>query len=627
MTTDTFVPMGLLSQKQDEFLFKNVIDAIKQNIINDFSQIITVSADTGDGKTFTIINYVLPELIRMGHDNFIYMAPDVGLVKQTRDMTHDIMAMRIINSKPVNVIDEDTTKKYIKGTLKFPEHCVNIFCITKKMFLENKNVFIKGHLSVGKIGNLTVFDDEAHSQTGVPSVRDTKPSTGVNNKKAKLSTFKALNALRKTRVNIIGTSATLTNSQKGKTADGKKLFMRLPPMPKDPITCTFADFTKVSATDLIGNWSFEKMLKQGINLFVKHCREVDDLHNKISDATWNILNTTSNSKFAEVRPSLIIKVGRSNATNGIKYDDCIGLIKAEVSRHKMILADLVEMKFDGLKIKDMGDMIRTINSNGSNKNVVIVTKDKASVGINVPTLTHAIIARSPSQNLIHNNWSQFLGRITRMPFFRSHIDAKDFIFGLDIHYDQKALLTNYYALMTWSHSIVPEESELLSNRVNFDDEDDIDETVMDYRLKNTMSLEEGRNYLFDGLRESCQGKNSFGYTLQRLRPEQAKFIKEEFCRSCPRDDFGLPKCLPNVYEAFTKEYGFVSLDTFLSKSNGSALHREHKSGNHYDNDEKNSTYVCGTLHGFKTDIFEDNKQRYTEINGKMIPSKLNKLSI
>lgn len=47
-----------------------------------------------------------------------------------------------------------------------------------------------------------------------------------------------------------------------------------------------------------------------------------------------------------------------------------------------------------------------------------------------------------------------------MPFFRSHQTAKDFIFGLDIHYEQKALLANYYALMNLEPQYRTEESEL-----------------------------------------------------------------------------------------------------------------------------------------------------------------------
>jgi hypothetical protein len=630
MITDTFIPMGLLSAKQNEYLFGNVIDAVKINIANSFSNIITVSADTGDGKTFTLINYILPELIRMGFYNHIYMAPDVGLVKQTREMAHDVMSMQLIAGKPVNIIDGETGKKYIKGTLKLPKNCINVFFITKKMFLDNKDVFIKGHLSANTHGAWSVFDDEAHSQTGVPSIRDTKPSTGVNNKKAKLSTFKALNAFRKSGNNIIGTSATLTNSQKGNTTDGRKIFLRLPQMPKDPLTCTFADFTPVSAVTN-ENWDFSKMLVTGLSLFAKHCKNIDALHDNITDATWNVLNTSNNSKFAYVRPDIIIKVGRSNATNGIKYEDCIDLINKFVTANKMILADLVEMTFNGKKVKDkdMGEMIKIINSIGLDKNIVIVTKDKANVGINVPTLTHAIIARTPSQKLIHNNWSQFLGRITRMPFFRSHQAAKDFIFGLDIHYDQKALLANYYALMNWSHSIVPEESELLASRVNADDEDDdeIDETVMDYRLKHTMNLEAGKQFLFDGLQESCTGKNGIGYTITRLTSEMANFIKGRFCGNCKRDDNGLPVCLPNVYETYNKTYGYVTLEEFLSNTDKSASVREHKDNNHFNNDSKNVAYVCATLSAFKTDIHKDWNQRYDKVNGKMIPSKINQIPV
>lgn len=633
MNTDTYNPQGSLSVKQTDYLFNPVIAATLENAANGYPYIITLTADTGDGKTYTMIHFVLPELIRKGFTNFIYMAPDAGLVKQTREMAHDILYMRTVAGKPVNIIGDEEGKKYIKGKLTLPGHCVNVFFITKKMFLENKNSFVaKGHLSSKKIGTWNVFDDEAHSQTGTPTRRDTKASTGTHNSKAKLSTFKALNALRKEGNNIIATSATLTNSQKGRTTDGRRIFKRLAPMPKDPMTCTFADFSTVSAVDYVGddaNWNFDKMLDAGFTLFANHCKEVNQLHQNITDATWNVLATTETSKFAEVRPNLIIKVGRANATNGVKYAICIGPITARVAAHKMILADLVAMTYDGRKIKDIGEMIKTINTAGSDKNVVIVTKDKVSVGINVPTLTHAIIARTPAQKIIHNNWSQFLGRITRMPFFRSHKEAKDFIFGLDIHYDQKALLANYYALMTWSHSIVPLESELLASRVNTGDEedDDIDETVMDYRLKNTMSLSAGKVFLFDGMRESCKGKHSIGFSITRLTQAQATFIKGVFCSNCKRDENGLPVCLPNVYETYCKTYGHVTLEEFLSNTDKSASVREHKNNNHFDNSPENVAYVCANLSAFKTDINKDWDQRYTKVNGQMVPSKVNDFSV
>ena len=184
--------------------------------------------------------------------------------------------------------------------------------------------------------------------------------------------------------------------------------------------------------------------------------------------------------------------------------------------------------------------------------------------------------------------------------------------------------------MNWSHSIVPEESELLASRVNTGDEDDdeIDETVMDYRLKHTMNLEAGKQFLFDGLQESCTGKNGIGYTITLLTSEMANFIKERFCENCKRDDNGLPVCLPIVYETYCKtNYKYVTLEEFLSNTNKSPSVREHKDNNHFNNDSKNVVYVCATLAAFKTDIHKDWNQRYDRVNGKMIPRKINQIPL
>jgi hypothetical protein len=55
--------------------------------------------------------------------------------------------------------------------------------------------------------------------------------------------------------------------------------------------------------------------------------------------------------------------------------------------------------------------------------------------------------------------------------------------------------------------------------------------------------------------------------------------------------------------------------------------REHKNNNHFDNSPENVAYVCANLSAFKTDINKDWDQRYTKVNGQMVPSKVNDFSV
>jgi hypothetical protein len=624
MITDTFIPNGNMTELQKNYLYDNVLDAVEENIKNNFRQIITFSADTGQGKTWMIINYLIPAIAKKGLNNFLYISPEVGVTKQTRLDAQTVLDMTVVDGKPVKVIDENQIKSYVNGTLKLKKNVIYVFFTTKQYFLKNQDTFTKGCLSPSNVGEWGVFDDEAHQHTGTWDLEDVLPNTGRNNKKAKLSTARALRAFCRAGANIIAISATLTNSQKGKTVKGKKLFNKLPTMPRDSILTTFGDFTSISAVNNIGDWSFANMIIQGLDMFAKHRDEVVNLHNSITTETWKILNTTD-SKFAKAMPDLIIKTGMDNATNGLRYKDCIGYIKKFAKSNNFILVDLVENTYAGKFVNNTGDMISIINNSPMHSHIIVV-KEKLNVGANISTLTHAIVVRSPTSK-IHNNYSQFLGRLTRMPFFRSHAEAKSFIHGLDISFEQKALLINYYAVMNWAHAIVPKESELLSSRINVDDDVDFDnETVMDFRLRGVWSLMQGKEYLFQGLNESCIDKQKFNISSS-LTVTQQNFIKEKFCAGCPRDENNLPKCLANVYEALSKVYGFRTYEEFFEYIDKSMLVREHKNGNHYDNDPENIAFVCANLSAVKTDLYKDNQQRYDWINGQMVPRKLNNICV
>lgn len=624
--TDTFVPSGNMTAFQKHYLFDNVIDAVKHNMLSNNKQVITLSADTGQGKTWMIVNYLIPEMIRLGCNNFIYIAPETGVVRQTQDEAFNFLNATIISSRSVNIITSEMIPKYINGSLQLRKSAINIFFTTKQYFLKYKDIFCKGILKPSLTGKWTMFDDEAHQHTGTHSHADIKADTNRTNKKALLSTSRALREFSRAGADIIQLSATLTNSQKGNTPSGKRLFYKLPTMPRDPLLTTFGNFTTVSAVDANNYWDFSTLLSKGLQLFVDHCVEVNELNKAISNRTWNILNTHNESKFATVMPDLIIKTGKDGATNGLEYRNCINYIENFCNKFNMILVDLVKNTYNGYPVKDTGEMIRLINENPKCVHILVV-KEKLTVGANIPTLTHAIVVRTPSSK-IHNNYSQFLGRMTRMPFFRNHEEAKKFIHNLDIDFDQKTLLCNYYALMNWAHAIVPEESELLASRVNIDDDTDfINETVMDFRLRGVWSLDEGKKYLFDGLQESCSGANKFGYTISRLTTEQANFIKEKFCQDCPRDENGLPKCLTNLYEAHGKGYKHLTEEEFFNSTGSSMIVREHKNGNHYDNDPKNIKFVCANLSALKTDIYKDYNQRYDIVNGKKVPRKINQFDV
>jgi hypothetical protein len=623
-----------LTQNQIDYLVSGPITAIRASLSSNNSYYNILPGDTGQGKTTTLIYHTVPEVIReTGVTNVIYLSPEGQLTGSEAKRAKKLMHGFTLDGYMFNVLEKAELDSHVKKiTNPLPKHMINFMFMTNQYLLEHQAKFASGgHLQ----GKYIVILDEPHKHIGSVSHQDLYEVMGINNPLAKFATFNVLEQLRTTGSLFICPTATPTISHMGYTVAGKKVFKLLPELPRDWTTSNFVNYIPISVVNKYDYYDYDLILDHGFEEFTRFVSEVRQMHSSIEPRTWTIVNTTNGSLFTDIMPDMVIKVSPKGATNGADREYSVEDVEKYCFRNKYIPVNLIgtellydgKNEYNGIKIKKAEDITEIINLPQNQTKVhVLMVVERFSVGANIPTLTHAIVARSPSQDRAHNNWSQFLGRLTRLPFFRNHLEARDFVRNLDVSYDQKLTLLKYYGFMSSTNMYVPAESEILSAEGGVYGDTSIT-SVRDFRTKLTKTLAEGLDFLLEDLNNFCIGSQKMGYKLGKLSQDQSNYIKEKFCSGCPRDEYGLPKCLPNVYEAYNKTYEYITLEKFLSNTGKSTSCREHKDNDHFNNDPNNVAYVCPTLAAIKTDIHHDWNQRYVVINGKKVPIKINNFDV
>jgi hypothetical protein len=457
-----------LTKNQTDFLVKEPVAVIKSDIVNQHNYYNILPGDTGQGKTTTLIYNTIPELIsETGITNVIYLSPEGQLTGSEATRAKKKMHGFTLDGYMFNVLYKADLDSYIKNTMNpLPTHMINLMFMTNQLFLEHQTKFaVGGHLH----GKYIVILDEPHKHVGTVSHQDLYEVMGVNNPLAKFATFNALEKLRSTGSVFICPTATPTQSHMGHTVDGKKVFRLLPELPRDWSTCNFVNYESISVVDKHSYYDYDLILEHGFKEFKRFVDEVKKIHTSIDVRTWNVVNTTDASLFTDMMPDMVVKVAPKGATNGADREYSVEDVEAYCKKNGFIPVMLIgsELTYDGnteyngIKLKKAEEITEILNLPENQMKVhVLMVVERFSAGANIPTLTHAIIARSPSQDKAHNNWSQFLGRLTRLPFFRNHMEARDFVRGLDVDYEQKMMLLKYYGFMSSTNMYVPAESEL-----------------------------------------------------------------------------------------------------------------------------------------------------------------------
>ena len=584
---------------QKEYLHDNILNYAELMLTTGNTHMLLEVGNTGAGKTFVISNYLIPSLVRMNIKgvkplrNFLIVAPP----KEVRDdiwKTLENMDYKTIDGETVCVYEEKDLLAVANGTRSLKGD-VNILVVTNAWF--NKN-----HKKIHKNFNIKfdcIINDEAHYANGVPHIDDMKISTGAKNNQAKLTTFKNLEALRKDGVLVIQFTATPTVSQTGVTHHGGMTYLQLPVMPFDPLTMPFVHFlpsTLDNSYSTIFTW------------YKNHVNVIQDLQNAITSDTWDLV--TANSPIRKMMPAVAIRVGAVNAREdrAKTWGDLETIVRNDCANENWDLVDLIDtLEYDGVYTKKTHDAIELANSpEKENRPTMFVVKNKFLMGANLPRLAVSGVVRNPSQQLVENNWVQFYARTSRLPYFRNHEDARNYIYGLPIDHQQKYFLCLLYVYMSSAVCIVLTESTLLSEKV-----------VKAYS-DGKWTVEQGLSYFLDSLKTGYYKTEQFGSSIRANRGFD-DYIKSEYCTGCPTGTNGLPNCLMNHYAVYCQNYGDIDFETFLT-GQCNMIDGEHKDGNRYNNSVGNRVGVCSNVHRIKTFLHKDHMTRY--VNGQPVVDKI-----
>jgi hypothetical protein len=582
-----------MDKDQHVFLHDNILNHAELMLTTGNPHMLLGVANTNAGKTFVISNYLIPSLVRLqipgvkSLRNFLIIAPprevrdDIWETLENLDYkTIDGLTVCVYEEK--DLLDVANGKKNLKGD-------VNVLVVTNAWFNKNHNKIYKNL----NIKFDCIINDEAHYATGVPHPDDMKASTGTKNDKAKLTTFKNLEAMRENGSLVIQFTATPTVSQTGVTYHGGMAYYQLPVMPVDPLKMPFVHFlpsTLDNSYSTISSW------------YKNHVSVIRDLQNAIKQETWELV--TANSPIRKMMPAVAIRVGADNAKEdrAWTWDDLEPIVRNDCEVEDWDLVDLIDtLEYDGVYTKNTLDAIKMTNSPAKeNRPTMVVVKNKLLMGANVPRLAVSGVVRNPSQQLVENNWVQFYARTSRLPYFRNHEEARNYIYSLPIDYQQKYFLCLLYVYMSSAVCIVLSESALLSQKV-----------VKAYS-DGKWTVEEGLGYFLDNLKTGYYKTEQFGSSIRSNRMFD-DYIKSEYCTGCPTGINGLPNCLMNHYAVYCQNYGDIDFETFLT-GQCNMIDGEHKDGNRNNNSVENRVGVCSNVHRIKTFLHKDHLTRY--VNGQ-----------
>jgi hypothetical protein len=587
-----------MDKDQKEFLHDNILNYSELMLTTGNPHMLVDVANTGAGKTFVISNYLIPSLVRLNIPNvnplhnFLVVAPP----REVRDdiwETLEHMDYKTIDGKTVCVYEEKALLKVANGNNHLKGD-INILVVTNAWFNTN-------HKKLYKNPNIKfdcIINDEAHYANGVPHIDDMKISTGAKNNQAKLTTFKNLEALRKDGSLVIQFTATPTVSQTGITHHGGMTYLQLPVMPFNPLTMPFVHFLPSTLDDsynTIFTW------------YKNHVSVIKDLQNVLTQQTWDLVTATS--PLRKMMPAVAIRVGAVNAKEdrAKTWDDLETIVRNDCTIEDWDLVDLIDtLEYDGVYTKNTLDAIKMANSPAKeNRPTMFVVKNKFLMGANLPRLAVSGVVRNPSQQLVENNWVQFYARTSRLPYFRNHEDARNYIYSLPIDYQQKYFLCLLYVYMSSAVCIVLTESTLLSEKV-----------VKAYS-DGKWTVEQGLGYFLDNLKTGYYNTEQFGSSVRANR-RYDDYIKSEFCEGCPKGPNGLPNCLMNVYSVYCQQYGDVAFEEFMDVQ-CDMLDGEHIDSDRNNNALSNRVTVCANVHRVKTALHKDYLTVYK--NGQRVIDK------
>lgn len=616
--------VALLRPLQKEYLHDNVFTAIDNALKNNDNRIITIPAHTGSGKTFTILSALIPSYIaRYSARTIIFAASDVGCVdspsdkftkdyngKLIKDVNGEILQIKVYSKDELK--DELSTDEDNGLISAYP--VVSVAFISMQMLYK----FITDPVYKTKFGIDLIIIDEIHHGNGTPSANTMRLDQGRYNSLYHPAWLTALRELLdntdpdKTLPRIIGSSGTLTNSQREGNAEGHQVFNMIPELPKKANNVTFTKGFNIG---------------EGLNAFDRSKREVEQLITEIRTLVSSITSDTWD-KAAQIEvtpqmPAFIFKYARNNAINGVTMQGTIGIFKkwlnsigADYARSTCDSKEYGEYilgspKHHYISYTRSADIIQQANSvSNATRPLVISLMESGNMGWDIPRIVAVVNLSKPSAKDVTNMQEQLCARSNRLLFNSSHDAMRNLIANLDVDLDQKKLLAKYVCKMSTSY-IFYVNSDLMANAYcRFAKNTYSEKEGLELYMKAIDEVHDKKVIVFPNGKLFTRNKTSYSANLVN------QVYKLSYCQACAKANLvdsvtGKTWCEVNTRKSreFEREESFTDEEWMLEWIH--ALDLDHLLDGRNVYDETNLQTRCPNTHKAKTWGDKDYLNRYT----------------
>ena len=597
-------PKQTLTINQQKYIMQGVMDSINKGPNGKFN---VLQAPTGSGKTTTIAYNLLPAIIRSKPQftSYVIMTPS----SETTDSLYKLISKELdgknFGGREVIVYNDDDYRAFLIEKAKRPRHAkllgdVQIFIFTTQ-YVYNLYMNRNGSLlPYAKPYQQCWFIDEVGYGVSCPGAAETFLDKGYMNTTFEPMWLPMINALIDIqKIFAYGFSATLTHSQRDPLST---TFYMLPDMLKEKdANC----ITEIHIKDDIYT-----NIEKGVINYLSLIERIVILQQSITTDTWDKLE----GRIYKMMPALMITSGKSdsNPCNSMRYKDMQALVTTMLYKHfNNRIPSILRMSnssekgsfFDNKKTASLSDNVELANSpQYINCPLIVELLMSGNMGMNIPRIHTVIVGSRPSQDTVPHRVVQIAGRSSRMPFFHSNVLAAEFIRDLDIDDDQKELVLEYYIQLTTSNVILPNNSALMIQVKEVYGADTWD------TLEGTAEL---NDIVFDNTFKyrAARHKNSFDIGNAH------HVYRKNMCEVCRTEENGKTRCYNLVFDLHIERYKTNITHEEFEKTIWSKIitgdHVMRESRLH--NDPTNLVFVCPLLHAWKTIVFEDFRNDYTNL--------------
>jgi hypothetical protein len=621
----SLVNPNILRPAQHQYLYQAPLDAVTDSYKKADDRIIITDAPTNSGKSFVLVNVLIPALIQQNPhtESVVFTSPDAGCVtgpyNKFKARWHDkVISNRLGNHVRIRVINKTEFNEDLVSDKEFVsvEQVVEVLFITTQMLGSKWKDYTDNKKKEKDLTPPTfVVVDEIHYGMGTVSWESIMADQGRSNKNYAPHWLPILVALSKAGSRVLGFTGTPTNSQLGLSVHGKPVFIKLPSMPKNKDATSFVDSWMSTNPDEVYRHSKKVIANDLVTL--------KSLMYNITDDTWDNAKTIGITK---KMPGSFFKFGRRNSANGVVLESNVDEFKGWASRSGADcgVATCKEKEYhtaykpgDSSRykypyLKSSFDVVDSANSEANFSHpVFIAVINSGNMGWDIPRLKYISMLTHPSGKEVTNMQQQVMSRGNRMPFenTHSHIDKANEIAALPVSIEQRKLLAEYVVFMSSTVVFISSESDLLVS-------------AYDKFKLTTHSSEEGMKIYMDAIDNHVPKKNVVTFKAPRFTVgysagSKNQSYKNHFCEACMTAgsfDKLTGKTICEVESRKVREFerGQAFSDAEWKETWFHTLVLDHKFGDRNDYTQSHLITRCPTNNGVKTYDAKDYLNSYDD---------------